>query len=74
MFQKEVDNLENDGQWQSCLCDVLPLAVSNLYKCTVRIFSSNNQTPCYDIKPSFWRLQWRSHKLSIHDCARGGTL
>jgi len=47
----EVDNIRNSGTWNTNLADCMPLAVANITKRPIRIYSSNTQTPVIDVAP-----------------------
>jgi hypothetical protein len=51
LFGLACAELQKGGSWKVSLADCLPLAIANLYSCSVLIFSSDSQCPIYDIKP-----------------------
>ena len=51
LFRKSVDELKNDGKWNTDLGDCLPLAVSNHLHRSIRIYSSKLSNQVYDIVP-----------------------
>ena len=48
-FRTEVEELKCNGKWTNCAADLLPLALSNWSRKTIKIFSSLIQKPVFDI-------------------------
>jgi hypothetical protein len=47
-----VEELKCNGKWTNCAADLLPLALSNWSRKTIKIFSSLTQKPVFDITPT----------------------
>jgi len=50
-YGEEVEKLKEDSTWNTDLADCVPLALANIYKTPVRIYSSRVENPVYDIQP-----------------------
>ena len=51
IYEDTINDIQQDGHWNVELADCMPLAVSNIFKRTIRIFSSRISNQVYDIKP-----------------------
>ena len=50
-FTTEIEHLQQPGHWKGSICDCLPLAVANLYRMRVQVFSSNTITNVLNFTP-----------------------
>ena len=48
-FAEQVDSLRHSGNWNTCIADVTPLAIANIFRRYVRIYSSNITNPVCDV-------------------------
>ena len=49
---KDIHNLRQSGIWNNDIADCIPLAVANMFKCRIQIFSSSTLSPVYEVCPS----------------------
>ena len=47
-----MEELKCNGKWTNCAADLLPLALSNWSRKTIKIFSCLTQKPVFDITPT----------------------
>ena len=70
----KIGSLRQNGHWESDFADVVPLALANVFKVRIRIFSSKCLMPVIDIEPDLTRpdpnkmiilahlaIQWNEH-------------
>ena len=50
-FSKNVEDLRKMGHWNSQLCDAVPLALANVFRTHITIYSSNTNVPMKSISP-----------------------
>ena len=50
-FAEQVDSLRHSGNWNTCIADVTPLDIANIFRRYVRIYSSNITNPVCDVIP-----------------------
>jgi hypothetical protein len=63
-FDHLLQDLSVDGHWNMELADCMPLAIANLYKQPIRIYSSMVSNSVYDIYPDLQDATMNPAKLS----------
>lgn len=64
-FMNEIEKMRALGYWQSMIGDLLPLAVANLFKCCVYVYTSNIQQPLKMIQPDIVQPVGTGIKLAL---------
>ena len=64
-FRNEIENMRALNYWQSMIGDMLPLAVANLFKCCVYVYTSNIQQPLKITQPDIVQPVRTAIKLAL---------
>ena len=70
-YHEQVSKLQISGNWNCSLADCFPLALANMTKSLVRIYSSAIATPCYDVNPDMVEIEGNRIICLAHMAIRG---
>ena len=70
-YHEQVSKLQISGNWNCSLADCFPLALANMTKSLVRIYSSATSTPCYDVTPDMVDTEGNRIICLAHMAIRG---